>query len=36
MRTYTRQVWVLLLDFTNVFGGMLWIVAGHPEHPRRR
>ena len=33
MRTYNKQVWVLLLVFTNVVGGMLWMVAGRPEHP---
>jgi hypothetical protein len=36
MRTYTKQVWVLLLVFTNIFGGMLWMVVGRPEHPQRR
>jgi hypothetical protein len=36
MRTYNKQVWVLLLVFTNIFGGMLWMVVGRPEHPQRR
>ena len=36
MRTYSKQVWVLLLVFTNIFGGMLWMVAGRPEHPQHR
>ena len=36
MRTYNKQVWVLLLVFTNIFGGMLWMIAGRPEHPQRR
>jgi hypothetical protein len=36
MRTYSKQVWVLLLVFTNVFGGMLRMVSGRPEHPQRR
>lgn len=33
MRTYTKQVWVLLLVFTNIFGGMLWMVVGRPRAP---
>lgn len=36
MRTYNKQVWVLLLVFTSIFGGMLWMVAGRPEHPPGR
>lgn len=36
MRTYNQQVWIPVLVFTNIFGGMLWVVAGRPEHPARR
>jgi hypothetical protein len=36
MRIYNKQAWVLLLVFTNIFGGMLSMVAGRPEHPQRR
>ena len=36
IRIYNKQVWVLLLVFTNIFGAMLWMVAGRPEHPQRR
>jgi len=36
MRTYSKQVWVLLLVFTNISGGMPRMVSGRPEHPQRR
>ena len=31
MRTYSRATWVLLLVFTSVFGGALWLMKGRPR-----
>lgn len=36
MRTYSRGVWLLLLVFTNVVGGTLWLVYGRPPRPHNR
>lgn len=33
MRTFDRQTWILLLIFTNVVGGLMWLRLGRP--PRR-
>jgi hypothetical protein len=33
MRTYDRQIWLLLLVFANVFGGRCgWSLAGRSTH----
>ena len=34
MRTYSRGVWLLLIVFTGVVGGALWLVYGRPARPR--
>lgn len=31
IRTFSRGVWILLLVFTNVVGGVLWLMSGRPE-----
>lgn len=36
MRTHSRGVWLLLLVFTGVVGGTLWLVCGRPSQPRDR
>ncbi len=36
MRTYPRQVWLVLLVFFNVFGGLMWLYLGRPQGPPRR
>jgi hypothetical protein len=36
MRTYPRQVWLVLLVFLNVFGGVMWLYLGRPQPPLRR
>jgi hypothetical protein len=36
IRTFTRPVWVLLLVFANVFGGLLWLALGRPPRPSPR
>jgi hypothetical protein len=36
MRTFPRQVWLALLVFTNVFGGLMWLYLGRPQPPSRR
>jgi hypothetical protein len=33
IRTFDRQTWILLLIFTNVVGGLMWLRLGRP--PRR-
>lgn len=36
MRTYSRGVWLLLIVFTGVIGGTLWLIYGRPRrlpHP---
>lgn len=35
MRTYSRQVWMLILIFTSIFGSLMWIVYGRPQRPSR-
>ncbi len=34
IRTYRKQVWVLMLVFTNIFGGLMWLVYGRPSRPK--
>lgn len=36
VRTYPRQVWLVLLAFLNVFGGLMWLYLGRPQPPSRR
>ena len=36
MRTFDRRVWIVLLVFTNVAGGLMWLCVGRPNPPRRR
>ncbi|MDJ0457636.1 PLDc N-terminal domain-containing protein [Arthrobacter sp. NQ7] len=38
MRTFGRDVWLVLLVFGSVVGGVAWLVAGRPRRPdvRRR
>jgi hypothetical protein len=36
MRTFDRRTWILLLVFTNVAGGLMWLFAGRPNQPGRR
>ena len=36
VRTFTRPVWIALLVFTNVLGGLLWLAMGRPEQRSRR
>jgi hypothetical protein len=36
IRTFDKRVWVVLLVFTNVFGGVMWLCVGRPNAPRRR
>lgn len=39
MRTFSRPVWLVLLVFGSVVGGLMWLFAGRPEPPtttRRR
>jgi hypothetical protein len=35
VRGFDRSVWILLLVFTGVFGGALWLVRGRPQGPMR-
>lgn len=30
MRTYSKQVWIVLLVFLNIVGGALWLAVGRP------
>jgi len=34
--TFDRRTWILLLAFTNVLGGLIWLRFGRPNHPRPR
>ena len=36
VRTYPKQVWLLLLVFTNFIGALFWLAKGRPERPNRR
>ncbi|MCZ9884595.1 hypothetical protein [Arthrobacter sp. B2a2-09] len=38
MRTFTKEVWGVILIFGCVFGGIAWLVGGRPHPPgvRRR
>lgn len=36
MRTFDRQTWILLLIFTNVVGGLMWLRMGRPTRPSTR
>jgi len=31
MRTFVRPVWIMLLVFTNIFGGLMWLYYGRPQ-----
>lgn len=33
MRTFTRPVWLVVLVFGSILGGLLWLVAGRPQRP---
>ena len=30
MRTFSKPVWLMLLVFTNIFGGLMWLYYGRP------
>lgn len=30
MRTFSKPVWMMLLVFTNIFGGLMWLFYGRP------
>jgi hypothetical protein len=30
MRTFSKPVWVMLLLFMNIFGGLMWLYYGRP------
>jgi hypothetical protein len=36
MRTFSRPVWLVLLVFGSVLGGMMWLRVGRPQVPTRR
>ena len=36
MRTFDRQTWILLLVFTNIVGGLMWLRRGRPPRPSTR
>ncbi|MEW1951915.1 PLDc N-terminal domain-containing protein [Terrabacter sp. NPDC080008] len=36
MRGFTRPVWLVVLVFGSVAGGLLWLLAGRPQHSTRR
>ena len=31
MRTYSKQVWILILVLTNIFGSLMWLYLGRPR-----
>lgn len=31
MRTFTKPMWLLLLVFGNVLGGLMWLFLGRPQ-----
>jgi hypothetical protein len=36
IRLYPRQVWILILVFTSIFGSLLWLMYGRGPRPSRR
>ena len=34
IRTFDKTVWIFILVFTNIAGGLLWLYVGRPEHRR--
>ena len=36
MRTFTKPMWMVLLVLLDVFGGVMWLQLGRPQHPARR
>jgi len=34
MRTFSRDIWLVLLVFGSVVGGLAWLAAGRPRPPR--
>jgi hypothetical protein len=36
MRTFSRDVWLVLLVFGSVLGGVAWLMGGRPQPPRVR
>jgi hypothetical protein len=36
IRTFPKPVWVVLLVLGSVFGGLVWLFLGRPQHPDRR
>lgn len=36
IRTFTKPVWLVILIFGSVVGGVLWLSTGRPQHRGRR
>ena len=36
IRTFTRPIWVVVLIFGSVLGGLLWLSVGRPQPPADR
>jgi Phospholipase_D-nuclease N-terminal len=36
VRTFSKPVWLVILVFGSVLGGLLWLSTGRPEDRRRR
>ena len=36
MRGFARPVWLAILVFGSVVGGVFWLMAGRPQHTARR
>jgi uncharacterized membrane protein YsdA (DUF1294 family) len=36
MRTFTKPVWLVILIFGSVAGGLAWLLLGRPERPSLR
>ncbi|WP_158274556.1 PLD nuclease N-terminal domain-containing protein [Cellulomonas sp. WB94] len=35
MRTFTKPMWMVVLVFFNVVGGVMWLQLGRPQRPAR-
>ncbi|MEZ2389327.1 PLDc N-terminal domain-containing protein [bacterium RCC_150] len=33
MRTFPKEVWLLILVLGSVVGGIAWLLGGRPQHP---
>jgi hypothetical protein len=36
IRTFSKSIWLVILVFGSVLGGLLWLSVGRPQHPERR